>query len=100
MPQQTTLSDLTERPHATVFADEPRTVRLALDEDEAVAAHSHPGRTVLIYVLEGRLRVALDGDPHEVPAGDILRCDGDREIAPTALDRTTALVVLAPRPEA
>ncbi len=95
-PTVTTLADLDDHPHATVFEGEPRTIRLELDADESVPAHSHPGRTVVLHVVAGHLAVDLDGTTHDLRAGQVLRCDGDREIAPTAHEPTTALVVLAP----
>ena len=97
-PTVTTLAALDGHPHATVLESEPRTVRLELDADEGVPAHSHPGRSVLLHVLTGHLSVALDDEDYDVRAGQVLHCDGDRQIAPTAIEPTTALVVLAPVP--
>jgi uncharacterized cupin superfamily protein len=52
---------------------------------------------VLFHVLEGAVDVALDGDPHRVEAGEILRFEGASAVEPTAREDSTALVVLAPR---
>jgi len=95
MPTLTAIDDPDGSPHAQLFEGEPRVVRLTLDADEGVAAHRHPGTTVLLHVLDGRLDVVLDGDAHEVAAGEVLRFSGDREVAPTAREPATALVVIA-----
>ncbi|WP_323676193.1 cupin domain-containing protein [Halorubellus sp. PRR65] len=95
--EQVTLDELDARPHAAVFESGPKTVRLALDAGDGVATHTHPGKDVLFFVLDGEMEVALDGDPTAVSAGDVLRFDGEREVAPTAVTDASALVVLAPR---
>jgi quercetin dioxygenase-like cupin family protein len=94
-----TVTDLEGQPHATVFATDPRVVRLRLEPGEGVPAHTHPESTVLLHVLEGELEVALDEETHALAAGDLLRFDGRREVAPTAGpdERVTALVVFTPR---
>jgi hypothetical protein len=45
------------------------------------------------------MEVALDDETHALAAGDLLRFDGRREVAPTAGpdERVTALVVFTPR---
>lgn len=93
-----TLADLEGQPHATVFPDrEPKTIRLTLDEDDVIAPHSHPGRDIVFYLLEGRVELHLDDETHEVAAGDVARFRGEREISPHAVEASTALLVLAPR---
>lgn len=97
MLELTTLADLEATPHAPVFeGGEPRTIRLELDADERVPAHSHPDRTVVLHVLSGRLAVDLDDGTHEVAGGQLVRFAGDREISPLAVEPTSAVVVLAP----
>jgi quercetin dioxygenase-like cupin family protein len=81
-------------------ADRPRTVRLSLDAGRALPAHSHPGMDVVVHAVAGRLTMTVDGEPHELAAGDLLRFDGDREVAPRAETDATAIVLLAPRPGA
>lgn len=95
--ERVSVPDLDGKPHAEVFAEGPRTVRLRLDAGEAVPEHRHPGTDVLLYVVEGGLDVSVGEDVHELAAGDALRFDGDREVAPHAMEPTTALVVFAPR---
>ena len=97
MSRVVSVPGLDGEPHAEVFAEGPRTVRLRLDAGEAVPEHRHPGTDVLLYVVEGRLDVSVGEDVHELAAGDALRFDGDREVAPHAMEPTTALVVFAPR---
>jgi len=95
MPTLTAIDDPDGHPHAPLFEGEPRVVRLTLGADESVAPHRHPDTTVLLHVLSGHLDVALDGESHEVAAGEVLRFSGNREVAPTASEPTTALVVIA-----
>ena len=96
MPDVVTLADLEETPHAKVFDDPPRTVRLALSAGESMPPHRHPGEAVLLHVLSGELELMLDDDAHELMAGDLVRFDGAREIEPAAVTDTVMLVVFAP----
>ncbi|AUV82492.1 cupin [Salinigranum rubrum] len=91
-----TLADLDGQPHANVFPDaEPKTIRLTLPEGEEVAPHSHPGRDIVLYLIEGTVELQLGDATHEMTAGDIVRFDGDQEISPHAVEDSTALIVLA-----
>jgi quercetin dioxygenase-like cupin family protein len=93
-----TLDKLDGQPHANVFPDaEPKTIRLTLEEGEGVASHSHPDREIIFYLIEGTVELQLGDQIHELTAGDIVRFDGDQEIAPQAIEETTALIVLASR---
>jgi quercetin dioxygenase-like cupin family protein len=92
------LDDLDGQPHANVFPDaEPKTIRLTLDAGEEVATHSHPDREIVFYLVDGAIALALDGETHELTAGDVARFDGDQDIAPAAVEDSTALIVLADR---
>jgi len=92
-----TLSDLDGEPHARVFPDaEPKTVRLTLAAGDSVPAHTHPDREIICYLVSGRLELNVGEETETLDAGDIARFDGDREIAPTAIEDSTALLVLAP----
>lgn len=98
MTEITALSELDGEPHANVFPEsEPKTVRLSLDADERVAPHTHPGRDVVLYLLDGAIDLELDEETHSLAAGDVARFDGEREISPVAREPSTALVVLANR---
>lgn len=90
------LDSLTDRPHADAFDGEPRTVRLALDAGESVPEHTHPDRNVVVAVLDGELTLRLDGEDHDLTAGDLVRFDGRRRVEPEARTDATALVVLSP----
>ena len=93
-----TLNELDGQPHANVFPDaEPKTIRLTLDAGGEVAPHSHPDREIVFYLIEGTIELELDGETHELSAGDVARFDGDQEIAPHAVENSTALIVLASR---
>lgn len=101
MPEITDLDDLTKTPHAEVFDKrQPRTVRLQLDADQRVPPHRHPGTDIVLYLVSGRLELALDDETYDVTPGDAVRFSGDREIAPLALEPSTAIVVFAPSHEA
>jgi quercetin dioxygenase-like cupin family protein len=92
------LDDLDGRPHANAFPDaEPKTIRLTLDAGEEVATHSHPDREIVFYLVDGAIRLTLDGEAHDLSTGDVARFDGDQDIAPTAVEESTALIVLANR---
>jgi quercetin dioxygenase-like cupin family protein len=94
----TALEELTDAPHAEVFENrDPRTVRLQLDEGESVPPHTHPGTDVVLHLLSGRLALSLDGETHEVAAGELVQFSGDREVSPRAVEPATAVLVFAPR---
>ena len=97
MSEITSLDDPTGSPHAEVFSDAPRTVRLSLDAGESVPEHSHPDSDVLIHVLSGVVELGLDDETHRLESGDLIRFDGDRTVSPHAVEESTALVVFAPR---
>mgnify|MGYP001083277524 CR=1 FL=1 len=63
---------------------------------QGVPAHSHPGTRVVLYVVEGRLEVALDGTAYEAGAGTVMRFSGDRNVAPRAIEDAVALLVFVP----
>ncbi|MFC7185600.1 DUF2249 domain-containing protein [Halorubrum yunnanense] len=93
------IADLDGEPHADAFPGrEPKAIRLSLEAGERVPEHDHPDRTGLFHVLEGAVDVALDGDPHRVEGGEILRFEGESAVEPTAREDSVALVVLSPRP--
>lgn len=96
MPETAALDELTGRPHATVFDDPPRTVRLALAAGDSVPEHRHPGEWVLIHVVDGELTVRVDDDAHVLSGGDLLRFHGDEPVAPEAVTDAVALVTFAP----
>jgi quercetin dioxygenase-like cupin family protein len=97
MPEHTTLSTLSETPHAEVFETRrPRTVRLQLDADERVPKHTHEGTDVVIHLLEGHVELTLGDEVYDLSAGDLIRFSGDREVSPYATEASTAVVVFAP----
>ncbi|MFC6616050.1 MULTISPECIES: cupin domain-containing protein [Halobacteriales] len=92
------IGDLDGAPHANVFPDaEPKTIRLTLDAGEAVAAHDHPDREIVLYLIEGAIELTLDDEEYDLNAGDIVRFDGRREVSPRAIEPSVALIVLAER---
>jgi len=100
MPELTDLADLTGRPQAEVFeTGRPKTVRIALDADQGIPPHSHPGSDVVVHLLAGRLEVTVDGTAYDLHPGHLLRFSGDREVALDAAEESIAIVVLAPAAE-
>ncbi|MCU4743114.1 cupin domain-containing protein [Halobacteria archaeon AArc-m2/3/4] len=95
--ERTTLEALEGSPHARVFEGEPQTIRLTLDAGEIVPPHQHPDRQIVLHLLEGHLSVTLGEDEHDVTAGEVVRFDGNQDVSPEALEKSTALLVLAPR---
>lgn len=94
----TALEELTATPHAEVFERrEPRTVRLQLEAGESVPPHTHPGKDIVLHLLSGRLELTLDGERHELAAGELVQFSGDREVSPRAAEPSTAVLVFAPR---
>ena len=92
-----TLADLEDATRVRLFEGEPRAVRLALAAGETIPSHSHPERQIVCHVLEGHLEITLSGTEHGVEAGQLLRFDGEEEIALEALEDSVAVLVLAPR---
>ena len=95
--ERATLEELEESPRVRVFDGEPRTVKLALDAGDRIPPHRHPGRQIVLHLLEGRLSLALGEDDRELEAGELVRFDGTQEISPKALEESTAVLVLAQR---
>ncbi|EMA08007.1 cupin domain-containing protein [Haloferax denitrificans] len=91
-----TPDDLEGQPHANVFPDEePKTIRLTLSAGEEVAPHTHPGRDIVLYLVEGALELQLGDETYSVNAGDVARFDGAQDISPRAVEDSTALIILA-----
>lgn len=95
--EHASLEGLEGSPHARVFEGEPQTIRLTLAEGERVPPHQHPDRQIVLHLLEGRLTLTLGDTDHDVRAGDLVRFDGAQDVSPTALERSVAVLVLAPR---
>ena len=96
-PERVCLDELEGAPHAVVFErDAPRTVRLTLDADQRLPAHRHPGTDVVCHLVEGELDLALDGEHHQLAAGDLLRFSGEHEVSPRAIEDSIAVLVFAP----
>lgn len=95
MPDLVPLDGLSGDP-AEVFAGEPRIVRRRLDADEGIPGHSHPGETVVVHVLSGRLSLDLDGGEHGLAASELIRFDGARTVAIEAVEDSAFLVILVP----
>jgi quercetin dioxygenase-like cupin family protein len=94
------LDELDGEPHANVFPDaEPKTIRLTLAAGDEVPAHSHPGRDIVFYLVEGEIELTLGEETHEVTAGEIARFEGEQDISPQATADSVALIVLVERVE-
>lgn len=100
MVDHSSLDDLEAKPHARPFdAGEPSVIRLALDAGERVDPHTHPEREIVLYLREGAIELDLDDETHSLEAGDVARFDGRREVSPSAVEDSEALIVLARRVE-
>ncbi|MFC6864444.1 cupin domain-containing protein [Halomicroarcula sp. GCM10025817] len=91
------LEDLERTGRTRVFEGEPRTVRLALPAGETVPAHTHPGRDIVLHLVEGAVDVTVGGTARSLSGGDVIRFDGRHEVSLTATDDSEALLVLAPQ---
>lgn len=92
------LDNLDGEPHANVFPEsEPKTIRLRLDADERIDPHRHPGRDIVIHVLEGQIELDLDEETIDLDSGNVVRFEGEHEVSPYAVESSVALIVLAPR---
>ncbi|WP_256685335.1 cupin domain-containing protein [Halococcus qingdaonensis] len=97
-PECVCLDELEGAPHAVVFdRDTPRTIRLTLGSEQQLPGHRHPGTNVVCHLVAGELDLTLDGESHRLAAGDLLRFSGDREISPTAIEDSVAVLVFAPQ---
>lgn len=76
--------------------DDPKVVRLPLDEGDSIPPHSHPGETIVCYVARGAIELVLDDDPHRLDAGELLRFDGGRQIAVEAVEASLAMLTFVP----
>jgi len=82
MVETASLDDLTETPREVAFpGSEPKTVWLTLAAGEAVPAHRHPDREIVVHAVSGRLDVRVDGESNVLDPGDLLRFDGRREVS-------------------
>lgn len=90
-------TDAAEADRQSLFEGEPRTVRLSLAADEHVPPHSHPDRAVVFHVLSGEVDLTLDEEMTSLRAGELVRFDGDCDIAVDAPTAARALVILAKR---
>ncbi|MGM0718766.1 MAG: cupin domain-containing protein [Halobacteriota archaeon] len=100
MPEIRSLDDLEATPHARPFdAGEPSVIRLALDAGESVDPHTHPDHEIVLYLRSGAVELDLDDETHSLEAGDVVRFDGRREVSPSAVEDSEALIVLARRAE-
>lgn len=94
--ERASLSTLADTARPFDSAREPNVVHLRLAAGESVDSHTHPGRGVLFYVVDGTCAVTVAGKTHTLDTGDCLRFDGDSPVSPAATDDgpVTALVVL------
>lgn len=94
------INDCEGVPHANVFpTEEPKTIRLTLDEGDSVGAHNHPDRQIILYQISGKMDLRLDGESHLLKEGDVIQFDGTHEVSPIAKEDSTALIVLAKKNE-
>jgi quercetin dioxygenase-like cupin family protein len=95
--ERVSLSELGDLSRVRVFEGEPQTMKLALEAGERVPPHQHPDRQIVFHLIEGRLRLTLGDGASDLEAGELVRFDGDQDVSLNALERSTAIVVLATR---
>lgn len=95
MPDVVDIDALEPTPYATVF-DEPPTIRLQLEAGVEIAPHTHPGMDVVCYLLERYLKVGVNDETFELSAGEADTFSCDRQIAPSAPEDATAVLVFVP----
>lgn len=62
---------------------------------EGLPPHQHAGQTVIVAVLRGKIRVTVDGTPHELAAGEVTTVQTEGFFSSLALeDETRVLVTL------
>lgn len=101
MAELTSLSALDSVPHAEVFdAPRPRTVRLQLEAEQQIPPHQHPGSDIVLYLVEGRLKLTLNEEEYEMDEGDLIQFSGNQDISPTAIEPSKAILVFAQKSDA
>jgi len=95
--ERVALADLDADGRSVLFAGEPKTVRLTLEEGDRVPPHRHPDREIVCHVTSGRIELTLGEKTLTLAAGEVARFDGDQDISPAALEDSEALLVLAER---
>jgi len=78
-----------------LFDGEPKTVHLSLDAGESIPRHRHPDRDIVFHLRSGAVDLTLGDETLSLTAGDVVRFDGDQDIAPAATADSEALLVLA-----
>lgn len=94
MVEQATLDSLPDRKKQPLFEANPRTVRVRLEAGGEIAEHSHPGKNIVFFVVEGSVALQLDEESFDLSDGEMVRFDGERTIAGVAEEPTTAVVTL------
>lgn len=59
--------------------------------------HAHPGQYQVLWVLEGRLKVRVDGREFKLAAGQSIRFSADKEHSSTYPEDTRYIVLLVPK---
>lgn len=94
---RTSITKLDGEPHAVAFPGmTPKTIRLTLSAGESVPPHSHPGKEILFFLIDGTLELSVDQQSYSLASGDLIRFDGTSTVEPFATEDTTALIVLSP----
>lgn len=89
-------TDATPRPVAPrmlVKAPAGRALLFEYRAGEGLPPHTHAGQAVVVAVLRGRLRLSVDGQDHEVPAGEVLHVQTTGLFSSRALEDGTRVLV-------
>lgn len=70
-----------------------RTLLFEYQVGEGLPPHTHPGQAVVVAVLCGRLRLSVDGQTRELPAGEVTCVQTDGFFSSQALEDPTRVLV-------
>ncbi|MDL2344859.1 cupin domain-containing protein [Deinococcus sp. MIMF12] len=89
-------SDPTPRPvppQVLVKAPGGRALLFEYREGEGLPPHTHARQAVVVAVLRGRLRLSVDGQARDVPAGEVLQVETTGLFSSRALEDGTRVLV-------
>ena len=60
---------------------------------DGLPPHTHAGQAVVVAVLRGRLRLTVEGQPHELAAGEVMHVQTDGLLSSVALHDGTRVLI-------
>jgi len=83
------------RRYTLVVGERMMQILVALDSGAHVPKHQHPHEQIP-HILRGRLRLTLDGTPHELAPGESLYIPGGTPHSADALEETLVVETFSP----